>query len=143
MEPGRSLLASAGALVTTVVYSKERKGNRTLILDSGMNDLVRPALYDAWHEIVPIQKTALKPQKWDVVGGICESTDYFAKNRMISVEGLPGEMLAILSSGAYGFSMSSTYNSRPRIPEVLVDQGKVKLIRRRETIEELIQPELE
>jgi diaminopimelate decarboxylase len=143
MEPGRSLLASAGALVTTVVYSKERKGNRTLILDSGMNDLVRPALYDAWHEIVPIQKSRLKPQKWDVVGGICESTDYFAKNRMIGVEGLPGEMLAILSSGAYGFSMSSTYNSRPRIPEVLVDQGKVKLIRRRETIEELIQPELE
>ena len=143
MEPGRSLIASAGALVTTVVYSKERKGNRMLILDSGMNDLVRPALYDAWHEIVPLNQTRLKSQKWDVVGGICESTDYFAKNRMIPVEGLPGEILAILSSGAYGFSMSSTYNSRPRLPEILVDQGNVKLIRRRETIEELIQPELE
>ncbi len=141
IEPGRSLLASAGALVTSVVYSKERRGNRTLILDSGMNDLVRPALYGAWHEILPLHETAQKPIRWDVVGGICESTDYFAKNRMIPVEGLPGEMLAILSSGAYGFSMSSTYNSRPRIAEVLVDGKRARLIRKRETIEDLVRHE--
>ncbi|NDG83723.1 MAG: diaminopimelate decarboxylase [Proteobacteria bacterium] len=142
IEPGRSLLASAGALVTTVVYSKERRGNRTLIVDAGMNDLVRPALYEAWHEIVPLAKSGMKPVKWDVVGGICESTDYFAKNRMIAVEGLPGERVAILSSGAYGFSMSSTYNTRPRVPELLVDQGKVHLIRRRETLQDLVGAEL-
>ncbi len=142
IEPGRSLLANSGALVTSVVYSKERAKNKTLILDSGMNDLVRPALYDAYHEIVPL-KASLHPSAiWDVVGGICESTDYFAKNRKLAVEGLPGEKLAILSSGAYGFSMSSTYNSRPRIPEILVDQGKVKLIRKRETIEDLVRHEL-
>jgi len=141
IEPGRSLLANAGALVSEVVYSKERLKNRTLILDAGMNDLVRPALYDAYHEIVPLNQGELKPIQWDVVGGICESTDYFAKNRKLAVEGLPGERLAILSSGAYGFSMSSTYNSRPRVAEVLVDQGKVKLIRRRETLNDLVRHE--
>lgn len=142
IEPGRSLLANAGALVTEVVFSKERPGNRTLILDSGMNDLVRPALYGAYHEILPLKRDTLRALKWDVVGGICESTDYFARNRLIAVEGFPGERLAILSSGAYGFSMSSTYNSRPRVAEVLVDQGKVRLIRRRETLEDLVRHEL-
>jgi diaminopimelate decarboxylase len=141
IEPGRSLMANAGALVTEVVYSKERTGSRTLILDSGMNDLVRPALYEAYHEIVPLQTSKLKPIAWDVVGGICESTDYFAKNRKIAVEGFPGEKLAILSSGAYGFSMSSTYNTRPRLPEILVDRGKVKLIRKRETFQDLVRHE--
>jgi diaminopimelate decarboxylase len=142
IEPGRSLLANAGALVSEVVYSKERKGSRTLILDAGMNDLVRPALYGAYHEIAPLNQGEPKPVQWDVVGGICESSDYFAKNRRLAVEGLPGERLAILSAGAYGFSMSSTYNSRPRVAEVLVDRGKVKLIRRRETIKDLIRGEI-
>jgi diaminopimelate decarboxylase len=142
IEPGRSLLANAGALVTEVVFSKERPGNRTLILDSGMNDLVRPALYGAYHEILPLKQEGLRALKWDVVGGICESTDYFARNRALPVEGYPGERLAILSSGAYGFSMSSTYNSRPRVAEVLVDQGKVKLIRRRETLQDLVSHEI-
>jgi diaminopimelate decarboxylase len=142
IEPGRSLLASAGALVTEVVYSKERRGSRTLILDSGMNDLVRPALYGAHHEIAPLVEGACKAKRWDVVGGICETTDYFARNRSLAVEGLPGERVAILSSGAYGFSMSSTYNTRPRVPEILVDRGKVKLIRRRETLEDLLRGEI-
>ncbi len=142
IEPGRSLLANAGALVTEVVYSKERGNNRTLILDSGMNDLVRPALYEAYHEMIPTTLSGEKAITWDVVGGICESTDYFAKNRKIAVEGFPGEKLAILSAGAYGFSMSSTYNTRPRLAEVLVDQGKVKLIRKRETLEDLVRHEL-
>ena len=142
MEPGRSLIANAGVLATEVVYSKERAGHRTLILDSGMNDLVRPALYDAYHGMLPFQLTKEKPIEWDVVGGICESTDYFAHSRMLSLEGFPGEQLAILSAGAYGFSMSSSYNTRPRVAEVLVDQGKVKLIRKRETLDYLLEGEL-
>jgi len=141
IEPGRSLLASAGALLSEVVYSKERIRNRTLILDAGMNDLVRPALYDAWHEIVPLEDRGVKPIRWDVVGGICESSDYFARNRKLAVEGLPGERVGILSSGAYGFSMSSTYNSRPRVAEVLVDRGKVRLIRKRESLKDLVRQE--
>ena len=142
LEPGRSLIANAGVLLTEVVYSKERGKHRTLILDSGMNDLIRPAFYGAHHEILPLQKTNEKALSWDVVGGICESSDYFAKNRKLALEGLPGEGLAILSAGAYGFSMSSQYNSRPRVAEVLVDQGKVTLIRKRETIDDLLKPEL-
>jgi diaminopimelate decarboxylase len=138
LEPGRSLIANAGVLLTEVVYSKVRANHRTLILDSGMNDLVRPALYDAYHGIVPIKLSDEKSLDWDVVGGVCETTDYFARKRKLSVEGFPGEGLAILSAGAYGFSMSSSYNTRPRVAEVLVDQGKVKLIRKRETFAQLI-----
>jgi diaminopimelate decarboxylase len=141
IEPGRSLIANAGALVSQVVYSKERGKDRTLILDAGMNDLVRPALYEAYHEILPLEQNGTPPVSWDVVGGICESTDYFAKSRKLALEGLPGEVLAILSAGAYGFSMSSTYNSRPRVAEVLVDRGQVKLIRKRETYNDLIRHE--
>ena len=141
MEPGRSLMANAGVLVTEVVYSKERAGNRTLILDSGMNDLVRPALYDAYHGMLPLTETSNKSLAWDVVGGICETTDYFARGRRLPLEGLPGEALAILSAGAYGFSMSSSYNTRPRVAEILVDQGKVKLIRKRETLDDLLKGE--
>jgi diaminopimelate decarboxylase len=142
LEPGRSLMANAGVLLTEVVYSKERATGRTLILDSGMNDLVRPALYDAYHGILPVQETKEKPLSWDVVGGICETTDYFARGRKLAVEGLPGEQLAILSSGAYGFSMSSSYNTRPRVAEILVDQGKVRLIRKRETLDDLLRGEI-
>lgn len=139
LEPGRSLIANAGVLVSEVVYSKVRGSHRTLILDAGMNDLVRPALYEAYHEIVSLRKEDdLAAKKWDVVGGICETTDYFARDRSLPLEGLPGERIAILSAGAYGFSMSSTYNSRPQLAEVLVDQGKVKLIRKRQTLEDLV-----
>lgn len=142
LEPGRSLMANAGVLVTEVVYSKVRPGHHTLILDAGMNDLMRPALYEAFHEIVPLGLTqSVRSKKWDVVGGICETTDYFARNRPLKVEGLPGERVAILSSGAYGFSMSNSYNSRPQLPEVLVDRGTVKLIRNRQTLEKLLELE--
>jgi diaminopimelate decarboxylase len=142
IEPGRSLVANAGILVSEVVYSKIRPNNRTLILDAGMNDLMRPALYDAYHGITPVLRTKeIKEKSWDVVGGICETTDYFARARKLAVEGLPGERVAFLSSGAYGFSMSSTYNTRPRVAEILVDQGKVKLIRKRETLADLISHE--
>jgi diaminopimelate decarboxylase len=143
LEPGRSLVANAGILVSEVVYSKSRPGHHTLILDAGMNDLMRPALYSAYHQMVPVrlQKTT-RPQKWDIVGGICETTDYFARARPLALSGESGEQVAILSSGAYGFSMSNSYNTRPRVAEVLVDGTKVKLIRRRESIEDLILHEL-
>ncbi len=139
LEPGRSLMANAGVLVSDVVYSKVRGNHRTLILDAGMNDLMRPALYDAYHGIVAVhQSREIKMAKWDVVGGICETSDYFARERPLAVEGLPGERVAILSAGAYGFSMSNSYNTRPQVAEVLVDQGKVKLIRKRQTFQDLV-----
>lgn len=142
LEPGRSLIANSGALVSEVVYSKERGSHKTLILDAGMNDLMRPALYESYHEIVSLhQDSEVKMKKWDVVGGICETTDYFARARPLQIEGLPGERVAILSAGAYGFSMSNTYNTRPQIAEVLVDQGKVKLIRQRQSLEDLLKLE--
>ena len=141
VEPGRGMVANAGALVSQVVFSKDRSGNRTLILDSGMNDLVRPALYDAYHEILPLVQSSNPLIAWDVVGGICESTDYFARARKLPLQGLPGESLAILSSGAYGFSMCSNYNSRPKLAEVMVDQGKTTLIRKRETLKDLVRGE--
>jgi diaminopimelate decarboxylase len=139
LEPGRSLMANSGVLVSDVVYSKVRGNHRTLILDAGMNDLMRPALYDAYHGIVAVhQSREIKMAKWDVVGGICETSDYFARERPLQVEGLPGERVAILSAGAYGFSMSNSYNTRPQVAEVLVDQGKVKLIRKRQTFQDLV-----
>lgn len=143
LEPGRSLVANAGILVSEVVYSKIRPGNRTLILDAGMNDLMRPALYSAYHQVVPVNLRKKSPARsWDIVGGICETTDYFARGRKIAVEGMPGEQVAFLSSGAYGFSMSNTYNSRPRVAEVLVDGSRSRLIRSRETIEDLVTHEI-
>ncbi len=143
IEPGRSLVANAGILVSEVVYSKVRPGSRTLILDAGMNDLMRPALYDAFHEIVPVVDNKAVPAKdWDVVGGICETTDYFARKRKLAVSGAPKEQIAFLSAGAYGFSMSNNYNSRPRVAEVLVDRGKVTLIRKRETLADLLRNEI-
>ena len=143
IEPGRSLVANAGILASEVVYSKVRTANRTLILDAGMNDLMRPALYGAFHQIVPIKKSKTIPTRaWDVVGGICETTDYFARGRKLAVEGMPTEQVAFLSAGAYGFSMSNTYNSRLRVAEVLVDQGRVKLIRKREALKDLVKDEL-
>jgi diaminopimelate decarboxylase len=144
LEPGRSLVANSGILVSEVVYSKIRPKNRTLILDAGMNDLMRPALYSAHHQIIPVRKPLPRQKSvaWDIVGGICESTDYFARNRPLAIEGEPGQQVAFLSAGAYGFSMSSSYNSRPRVAEVLVDGKRAKLIRARETIEDLVSHEL-
>lgn len=146
LELGRSLIANAGILLTQTIASKVRGQQRILILDAAMNDLMRPALYGAYHKIIPAYLSTAQEQwsqkKWDIVGGVCESTDYFARARPLAVSGSAQETLAILSAGAYGFSMSSTYNSRPRPAEVLVDGARAALIRKRETYDDLIRQEL-
>jgi diaminopimelate decarboxylase len=141
IEPGRFLVAQAGALVTRVLYVK-RNGKKTfVIVDAAMNDLIRPALYQAHHEIVPVRKRAGKARIVDVVGPVCESGDFFARDRKLApVE--PGDLVALLDAGAYGMAQSSNYNTRMRAAEVLVEKGKARLIRRRETVAELLGPEI-
>jgi diaminopimelate decarboxylase len=140
IEPGRFLVAQAGALVARVLYVK-RNGRKTFVItDAAMNDLIRPALYQAHHEIVPVRPRAGKPRIVDVVGPVCESGDLFARDRKLArVE--PGDLVALLDAGAYGMAQSSNYNSRPRAAEVLVEGAKARLIRRRETIGDLLAPE--
>lgn len=139
-EPGRFLVGNAGILVTRVLYRKNTARKNFVIVDAAMNDLARPALYDAYHEIVPVTKHGGIKKIVDVVGPICESGDYFAKNRKLPYP-KNGDLLAIENTGAYGFSMSSQYNSRPRAAEVLVKGKKWEVIRRRETYEDLIRGE--
>jgi diaminopimelate decarboxylase len=141
IEPGRFIVAQAGALVTRVLYVK-RQGKKTfVIVDAAMNDLIRPALYQAHHEIVPVRKRAGKARVVDVVGPVCESGDFFARDRKLPpVE--PGDLVALLDTGAYGMVQSSNYNTRPRAAEVLVAGAKAKLIRRRETMADLLGPEI-
>jgi diaminopimelate decarboxylase len=141
IEPGRFLVAQAGALVARVLQVK-RNGKKTFVItDAAMNDLIRPALYQAWHEIVPVRVRAGKPRVVDVVGPICESGDFFAHDRKLPpIE--PGDLIAILDAGAYGMAQSSNYNSRPRAAEVLVEGAKARLIRRRETVADLLAPEI-
>lgn len=140
IEPGRFLVAQAGALVARVLYVK-RNGKKTFVItDAAMNDLIRPALYQAWHEIVPVTRRAGKARVVDVVGPVCESGDFFARDRKLApVE--PGDLVALLDAGAYGMAQTSNYNSRPRPAEVLVAGKKARLIRRRETIADLLAPE--
>ena len=140
-EPGRFLVAQAGALVARVLYVK-RNGKKTFVItDAAMNDLIRPALYQAHHEIVPVRPRAGKPRIVDVVGPICESGDFFAHDRKLPpLE--PGDLIAILDAGAYGMAQSSNYNSRLRPAEVLVEGARARLIRRRETIADLLGPEM-
>ena len=140
IEPGRFIVAQAGALVTRVLQVK-RNGKKTFVItDAAMNDLIRPALYQAYHEIVPVRPRAGKPRIVDVVGPICETGDFFARDRELApVE--PGDLLAILDAGAYGMSESSNYNTRLRPAEVLVEGAKARLIRRRETMADLLEPE--
>jgi diaminopimelate decarboxylase len=144
LEPGRSIVGPAGVLVTSVVYKKANNGKRFLVVDAAMNDLIRPALYGAHHEIVPIlQRTdaGIKPETVDIVGPICETGDFFARDRQMSgVE--EGDLLAILDAGAYGMALASNYNTRPRAAEVLVAGSSSKVIRRRESISDLLRPEL-
>ena len=143
IEPGRAIVAPAGILVTRVVYRKRNNGKQFVVTDAAMNDLVRPSLYDAYHEIVPVTAAAdtASREKVDVVGPICESADFFARDRELAA--VPeGELLAILDAGAYGMSLTSNYNTRPRPAEVLVDGKRERLIRRRETIDDLLSPEL-
>jgi diaminopimelate decarboxylase len=141
IEPGRFIVAQAGALVTRVLQVK-RNGKKTFVItDAAMNDLIRPTLYQAYHEIVPVRLRAGKPRIVDVVGPICETGDFFARDRQLSpVE--PGDLLAILDAGAYGMAESSNYNTRPRPAEVLVEGAKACLIRRRETMDDLLGPEI-
>ena len=135
LEPGRRLVGNAGALLTRVEYLKPGEAKNFAIIDAAMNDLARPALYDAWHDIVPVVPRAGETRDWEIVGPICESGDFLGRNRALRLE--PGDLLAVLSAGAYGMAMSSNYNTRPRVAEVMVDGRQAHLVRRRETIEEL------
>lgn len=136
IEPGRAIVANAGILVTQVEYLKHTPDKNFAIVDAGMNDLLRPALYEAWQNIVPVTKRQdVVEQTYDVVGPVCETADFLGKERVLKIAA--GDLLAVKGSGAYGFVMSSNYNSRPRIPEIMVDGDKTFLIRKRETIDEL------
>jgi diaminopimelate decarboxylase len=141
LEPGRYLVADSGVLLSRVLYRKKTSKRRFVIVDAAMNDLARPALYDAYH---PIEVASRRPGPLttvDVVGPVCESTDFLARQRKLP-PCEPGDVIAVLKAGAYGFAMSSQYNSRPRAAEVLVSAGKARLIRRRETMEDLTRHEL-
>jgi diaminopimelate decarboxylase len=140
MEPGRSLVGNAGILVTKVLYVKESGGKRFVIVDAGMNDLIRPSLYGAYHEIRPVRQASRGTTVVDVVGPICESGDFLAKERELPACE-PGDLLAVMSAGAYGFAMASNYNARPRPPEVLVREDRYDLIRERENYEDLVRGE--
>ena len=141
VEPGRSIVGNAGALIARVLYRKEAESKRFVIVDAAMNDLIRPSLYNAYHEIRPVcEKRGGATEVVDVVGPICESGDFLAKERELPrLE--EGELLAVMSAGAYGFAMASNYNARPRAAEVLVDGEKFSVVRRRETYEEMISGE--
>ncbi|MEW5801334.1 MAG: diaminopimelate decarboxylase [bacterium] len=139
-EPGRVIVGNAGILVTQVLYVKEKDDKNFLIVDAGMNDLIRPSLYKAYHEILPVRKEDRPKVVADVVGPICESGDFLARDRELS-EFRPGELMATMSAGAYGFTMSSNYNSRPRVAEVLVRGDQFSLIRERETYGDLTRGE--
>jgi diaminopimelate decarboxylase len=142
LEPGRSLVAAAGALLARVLYVKENRGKRFVILDAGMNDLLRPSLYEAFHRIEPVVERGRPRAEVDVVGPVCETGDFFARSReMEAVE--PGDLVAVRDAGAYGFSMASNYNLRPRPAEVLVEAGVARLARRRETLADLLAAEVD
>jgi diaminopimelate decarboxylase len=143
LEPGRSVVGPAGLLLTRVLYHKQNDGKQFLIVDAAMNDLIRPSLYGAHHDIVPVNRTnSQKKATYDVVGPICETGDFFARDRELpSTE--EGELLAILDAGAYGMSITSNYNTRSRPPEVLVEGKKATVIRRRETVRDQIRIERE
>jgi diaminopimelate decarboxylase len=137
LEPGRSIAGNAGILVTKVLYLKKRHKKEFVIVDAGMNDFLRPSLYEAFHNILPVKKNKRSKVIVDIVGPICESGDFFAKGRKIN-RPLHGDLLAIMSAGAYGFSMSSNYNSRPRVTEVLVKWKDFFVIREREQYKDLV-----
>jgi diaminopimelate decarboxylase len=141
IEPGRSIVGNAGILLTKVEYLNITPFRNFAVIDAAMNDLIRPSLYDSWHEIKCVmQNSNIKESIYDVVGPICETGDFIGKNRSLSLS--EGDLLAIFSAGAYGFSMSSNYNSRPRAAEILVDGVKVHEVRRREKLEDLFGGEL-
>lgn len=143
LEPGRFIAGNSGVLVTKALYIKQNpSGKMFAIVDAGMNDLIRPSLYSAYHEIVPVVKNGktAKKLKYDIVGPICESGDFLAKDRTLP-EVKQGDLLCVMGAGAYGFTMSSNYNSRPRVPEIMVSGKKVNLVRERETYSDLVKLE--
>lgn len=140
VEPGRAIAGNAGVLLTRVEYLKPTEHRRFAILDAAMNDLIRPALYQAHQDIVPVDRASdADAHRYDLVGPVCETADFLGKDRLLALA--PGDLLAIRGSGAYGFSMSSTYNSRPRAAEVMVDGGQAHLVRRRERVQDLFAEE--
>jgi diaminopimelate decarboxylase len=143
LEPGRAVVAAAGVLLTSVIYRKENGGKRFLVVDAAMNDLIRPSLYGAYHEIVPVVQSeeSVPSETVDVVGPVCESGDFFARDRELPCVN-EGDLLAIMDAGAYGMALASNYNTRPRPAEILVRGKSAKIIRRRETARELYSSEL-
>ncbi len=140
LEPGRSIAANAGVLLTTVEYLKPTRHKNFAIIDAGMNDNIRPSLYQAWQRALPLNEQAsVEALSWDLVGPVCETGDFLAKDRLLALEA--GDRIAIMSAGAYGFTMSSNYNSRPRPIELLVDGDQTHVIRERETIDDLLRGE--
>ena len=139
LEPGRSIVGNAGVLLTRVLYRKDTGNKKFVVIDAAMNDLIRPPLYDSYHEVRPVSEARLggPTEKVDVVGPICESGDFLAKDRELA-RTEEGDLLAVMSAGAYGFAMASNYNTRPRAAEVLVDGNRYLIVRRRETYEDLV-----
>jgi diaminopimelate decarboxylase len=135
LEPGRRLVGNAGLLLTRVEFLKHGEAKDFAIIDAAMNDLMRPALYEAWHDILPVAPRDGEARTYDVVGPVCETGDFLGQGRALCIE--PGDLLAVMSAGAYGMAMASNYNTRPRAVEVMVDGGKIFEIRRRETVAEL------
>ncbi len=135
VEPGRRLVGNAGLLLTRIEYLKAGEEKHFAVVDAAMNDLMRPALYEAWHDIVPVRPRSGVAEAYDVVGPVCESSDFLGLQRLLAVE--PGDLLAVMSAGAYGMAMASNYNTRPRAAEVMVDGEQMHLIRRRESVAEL------
>jgi len=140
LEPGRALVGPAGVLLLRVLYRKRNGEKQFVVGDAAMNDLLRPALYGAHHEIVPVTRKQAAEQTVDIVGPVCETGDFFARDRAMPAP-LPGDLLAILDTGAYGMSLASNYNTRPRAAELLLDGRHAKVIRRRESLDDLLRPE--
>jgi diaminopimelate decarboxylase len=143
LEPGRSIIAASGVLLMRVLYTKQNRGKRFVVMDAAMNDFIRPALYDAVHPITPAKRAngaGGAKIRADIVGPVCESGDSFARNWPIGRVS-PGDLLVLWGAGAYGFVETSNYNSRPRPPEILVDGADFRVARRRETLSELIRGE--
>lgn len=140
LEPGRSIAANAGILLSKVEYIKDNGGKKFAVIDAAMNDMIRPALYEAWLNIEPVvRQESEAEQVYDIVGPVCETGDFLGKDRRLTIR--PGDLLCVHSAGAYGFTMSSNYNSRPRVPEIMVDKKIAHLVRERESIDSLMQGE--
>jgi diaminopimelate decarboxylase len=141
LEPGRYIVGNAGVLLTRCLFEKHGKAKTFKVVDAGMNDLIRPALYEGHHEIAPLKQPGEARRKVDVVGPICESGDFFCQDRELP-DFQPGEVVALMSAGAYGFVMASNYNSRPLPAEILVDGSTARVVRKRQTLEDLIAGEV-